>query len=180
MNILNTPSLLKCHKLKRCARAAAILAIIATLAMPSSPAHARDYQFKTFKIDHIWARVTIPGRPAAGYMTVHNQGKADKIISAHSPAVKNIELHTVSMKDGVMRMRPVKHIAVPAGGQVALKSGGFHLMMFGIKPSVKPGSTLPITVVFEKAGAVTMEFIVKKSAKSMKHSGHGTMKKMNH
>jgi len=177
MNMLRAHSWRKVSTLKFQFLTATILAMATILNVIITATNAQEYQHGKLKIDHPWARVTIPGRPAAGYMIVHNQGDADKIISASSPAANRIEMHTTTMKDGVMRMRATKHVDVPAKGSVEFKSGGFHLMIFGLKPSVKQGSKLPLTVVFDKAGPVKMELVVKKSAKAMDHSGHGNMDK---
>ena len=174
MNMFKAPSLANLRKLKFPILTALTLALAS---ITVSLTNAQEYQLGKLKIEHPWARMTIPGRPAAGYMIVHNQGDADKIISASSPAANRIEIHTTTIKDGVMRMRSAKHVDVPAKGSVEFKSGGFHLMIFGLKPSVKQGSKLPLTIMFEKAGPVKMELAVKTSGKAMDQSGHRDMDK---
>lgn len=139
------------------------------------PAHADT---PAIKIEDPRARVTIPGRPAAGFMIVKNAGtEPDTLTAAHSPQAKRIELHTHSMDGGIMRMRQVQKVDVPSSGEVAFKSGGLHLMIFGLEPDVKPGSSIPITLSFEKAGEKKVTFSVegigaKGKAKTQGHSGH--------
>lgn len=54
----------------------------------------------------------------------------------------------------MMQMRPVDRIAIPAGQSVALKPGGYHVMLLDLKAPLKLGSKLEITLTFEKAGEV--------------------------
>lgn len=71
---------------------------------------------------------------AAGYFTATNSGDtAQSLVSAQSDVAANVELHTHTMNDGVMSMRKVDAVEVPAGGAVEFKPGSFHLMMFGFE-----------------------------------------------
>ena len=67
-----------------------------------------------------------------------------------------VDLHQTVRQDGMMRMDAVEHLAVPAGGAVALDPGGFHLMIMGLKRPLKVGETVDLTFTFAKAGAVTV------------------------
>jgi hypothetical protein len=128
------------------------------LAAPAGAA-AHDTRAGALTIDHPWARVVLADRPAAGYMTITNAGtEADRLISASSPLADRVGLHTHAMEGGVMRMRPTEAIEVPAKGEAALAPGGAHLMIFGLKQALRAGDVLPVTVVFEKAGPVELEF----------------------
>ena len=153
------------------------LSFAAMLAAAPSIGLAGDVVKGDLKIENPWVRTTIPDRPSAGYMTVRNAGDgADAIVSASSPDAERIELHTHLMENGVMKMRPVEKIDVPAKGSAELKSGGLHLMIFGVKKPLKDGEALPITVVFEKAGPVEIDFKIKTIAGGKgtrgSHSGH--------
>jgi len=104
-----------------------------------------------------WARPTIgEGRVTAAYMTIQSLGDADVLRSASSPKAARIEIHETKMNDdGVMKMRPLKDgLAVPPGAAVSLKPGGLHIMVMGIEGKLAKGSTLPLTLEFEKAGTV--------------------------
>ena len=134
---------------------AGVLALAAILRFES--AHGAP----ELKIETPYARVTIPGRPAAGYLKIHNSGAApDALVSASSPMAERVELHTHLMENGVMKMRQVEKVEVPAGGEAAFEPGGYHLMIFGLDKAVKPGTTLPLTLSFEKAGGLDVEFRV--------------------
>ena len=118
---------------------------------PSGWAHG--YKEGDIKITHPWARATA-GQAVNGavYVSFDNQGKeADRLLSAASPIAEKVELHTHLMEEGVMKMRPVPAIDLPAGATVTLKPGGLHIMLFGLKAPLVEGTRFPLTLVFEKA-----------------------------
>lgn len=99
-----------------------------------------------------------------GYLTVANSGaEPDYLIAAAAPAglADAVELHSVVDEGGMMRMRPVERIEVPAGGEVALKPGGFHIMFIGVKQELKPGDTVRLSLTFAKAGTVELDAAVR-------------------
>jgi copper(I)-binding protein len=87
-------------------------------------------------------------------MTITNNGPADTLVSATSPRAERVDLHEMSMDGNVMRMRPVTSFTVPADGAVALTPNGLHLMLTGLTSSLVAGETVPVTLTFERAGAV--------------------------
>ena len=103
-------------------------------------------------VDDAWARATLPEQTSsAAYFTIRNTGGADTLltISSQSGAAS---LHSTSMDNGVMRMRPLARLDVPANGTVELKPGGTHVMLMGLKSSLTPGSTIDLDLKFEKSG----------------------------
>jgi periplasmic copper chaperone A len=109
-----------------------------------------------------FARATAPAAKAgAAYMTLVNRGgAADRLLGATTPRADQVELHTVVRDGDVMRMRQVMAIEVPAGGRVALEPGGYHVMLLGLKGPLKQGETVPLTLSFERAGALTIDVAV--------------------
>lgn len=99
----------------------------------------------------------------AGFMTIRSLGESDQLIGFSSPACEQPELHTHIHDNGMMRMRQVDAIEVPAGGEVKLEPGGFHLMFIGLKGELVMGESVDVTLVFEKAGEVSITLPVKKS-----------------
>jgi copper(I)-binding protein len=99
------------------------------------------------------------GANSAAYMTIRNTGSApDKLIKAGGDVAGSIELHTMIEENGMMQMRPVEGgIEIPAGGEVQLKPGGFHVMLIGITRDLKQGEMVKLTLEFEKAGSVTID-----------------------
>lgn len=97
-----------------------------------------------------------------GFMTIVNAGKVDdRLVSASSPAAAEVQIHDMKMDEGVMRMRQLTGgLAVPAGGRVELKPRSLHLMFMQLKAPLVAGQTVPVTLQFEKAGSVAVQFRV--------------------
>lgn len=135
-------------------------------------------QAGAIKVEKPYARATAPGAAVGGgYAVIHNSGAAgDRLVGAASPAAARMELHEMAMVDNVMKMREVKAIDVPAKGAVELKPGSHHLMFVELKHPLKQGGKVPVTLKFEKAGEVKVEFAVEGMAAGA-GKGHGDMKK---
>jgi periplasmic copper chaperone A len=112
------------------------------------------------KVDKAWARPTVAGQQGGGGFMTMQSPVADKLIGGSTPAAERLELHTMSMEGDVMKMREVASIDLPAGQKVDLKPGGLHVMFIGIKEPLKLGSKVPVTLKFEKAGEVKVDFEV--------------------
>jgi len=133
-----------------------------TVALPHL-AMAHDFSAGDIKIDHPWARATPTGaKVAGGYVTIENFGnKPDRLISATMEASKQVELHEMSLTDGVMRMRGLPTgILVPAGGRIEMKPGGIHIMFLDLQRPLRQGEKVAGTLIFERAGIVQIEFQV--------------------
>jgi hypothetical protein len=132
-------------------------------ALPSASVLAHGYKAGALTIAHPWSRQTAPGQTVGGgFLVVTNSGaKDDKLILVTSPAATEVQLHTMSMDGGVMRMRQVTDgLTVPAHGKLELKPGGFHVMFLGLKAPLTLGKKVPATLTFQRAGKVTVEFAV--------------------
>lgn len=126
-------------------------------------------------IEDAYARASRPGAPTgAMFMTIHNDGEADdRLIGVQSPVAQMVELHTHIEEDGVMRMRPVEDgFEIPAGGVHALERGGDHVMLMGLTEPFNDGATLPLTLIFERAGAITFEVVVDNNRRQGRTSGN--------
>jgi periplasmic copper chaperone A len=85
----------------------------------------------------------------AAYMVIENHGDADITLkAASSPVAQVIELHKMELTDGMMKMRKIDSIDIPAGGVVELKPGGYHLMVIGLNHQLKEGETVSLTLQF--------------------------------
>lgn len=98
-----------------------------------------------------YVRAVPPGQPnSASFMELTNgSSQAHALVAAESPACRVAELHSHVMQDGMMSMRRVERIDLPAGETVALEPGGLHLMMIDLQQSLEPGQEIPVTLVFE-------------------------------
>ncbi len=150
--------------------------VLAAVVLFGPAASARDYKAGDLQIGQPWARATPHGaKVAGGFVTVVNAGTAaDRLVSATAEIAEHAEIHEMSMKDGVMTMRPLADgVAVPAGGELALRPGGYHLMFVGLKRMLKQGESFAGTLTFEKAGTVEVSFQVEAiGAGRPAHAGH--------
>lgn len=147
---------------------------LAILALLVSPASAHDYKIGSLEIDHPWTRATPPSaRTGGGYMTITNKGTApDRLIAARSGASAKVEIHEMKMDGTVMRMRELENgLEIPPGATVALKPGGYHIMFMELKAPLEKGGKVPVTLVFEKAGSVDVEFPIQEMGAA--HPGQG-------
>ncbi len=108
-----------------------------------------------------WARASIlAARPVAAYFTIQST-EPDRLIELRTPIATKVMIHAVENgTDGVSRMRHVKVLELPEGQAVTLTPGAMHLMLMGIDAKVEEGTSFPMTLVFEKAGEVVVEFPV--------------------
>ena len=112
------------------------------------------------KIEKAWARPTVPGQQGGGAFLSITSASTDRLLSGSTPLAERFELHSMAMKGDVMEMRQIDAIELPAGKLVELKSGGLHVMLIGLKQPLALGSKVPVTLKFEKAGEVKVEFDV--------------------
>lgn len=140
-----------------------ILAGLACAVAAAAPVLAHDFTLGSLEIAHPWTRQTAPGQSnGGGFLVVTNKGRAaDRLVGVASPAAGKVELHTMSMDGGVMRMRPVTGgLPIPAGGTLTLAPGGYHVMLIGLKAPLTLGAMVPLTLRFERAGAITVQLKV--------------------
>ncbi len=110
-----------------------------------------------------WIRWQPPSRPnSAAFMTIENNtGTQTALISVASDSIGTVELHAMEHTDGVMTMRQVEKIDIPANSDVELKSGGLHLMLFGIQKPLEAGEKIPLRLTFQDGSVVEVEAVVK-------------------
>nr|WP_135606949.1 copper chaperone PCu(A)C [Solemya velesiana gill symbiont] len=120
-----------------------------------------------------YARAVPPGQPnSASFMTIVNNSEKDHaLVNAESPVSKVVELHTHRMEEGMMKMRRVEKIDLPAGQTVALKPGGLHVMFIGLKQDLKPGENVDVTLIFEDGSKTQIQAPVKKLQMKMMKKG---------
>jgi len=109
-----------------------------------------------------WFRA-LPGKlPAAGYFTLHNNGRtAVALTGAQSPGCGMLMLHMTHNMGGMMQMMEMGQVEVPAGGSVSFAPGGYHLMCTEPTPALKPGASLPVTLRFSDGSQISANFAVR-------------------
>ena len=104
-------------------------------------------------VSDAWARASVTNTGAA-YATIENRGGADDtLIEALSPVAERVEIHDMTMEGMVMKMRKLDALPVKAGESVALAPGGKHI---GLHGPLDEGASVPLTLVFEKAGKIEL------------------------
>lgn len=134
-----------------------ISALMAALCMSTSFAFAAD-----ISVEQPFARATPPGQPnSAAFMQLTNHGEATALVAADSSAAQTVELHTHTHEDGVMRMRKVDQIDLPAGETTVLQPGGLHVMLIGLEQPLQEGSQIDLTLEFADGTRQQLEVPVK-------------------
>ena len=112
------------------------------------------------KVEGAWARPTVPGQQGGGGFLTITSSAGDRLVGGSTPAAQRFELHTMAMKGDVMEMRQIDVVDLPAGKTVELKPGGLHVMFIGLTQPLALGSKVPVTLKFEKAGELKVDFEV--------------------
>jgi copper(I)-binding protein len=102
-------------------------------------------------VEGAWARATVPNQSATGAFMRLTAQKDVVLTGASSPVAGIVEVHEMSMDNGIMRMRAADRVALKAGQTIELKSGGLHIMMMDLKQQIKAGESVPLTLSFQGA-----------------------------
>jgi copper(I)-binding protein len=151
-------------------------AIVLSAALLSSAAMAQ------VTVKDAWVRATVAQQKATGAFMQLQSAQDAKLVAAQSPVAGVVEVHEMAMDGGIMKMRAVPAVALPAGKAVELKPGGYHVMLMDLKGQVKDGDTVPVTLVVEGKDGKRQNVEVKATARTMaqpamKHDhGHGQHK----
>ena len=114
-----------------------------------------------------WIRTPPPGAPtAAGYVTLTNHGiSSDRLMGGHTAVAATVTPHQTSMTGGVMRMRPLPAgLPIGASASVSLSPNSDHLMLMGLKGVLKAGQHVRVVLMFQRAGDVPVDFVVRDDA----------------
>jgi periplasmic copper chaperone A len=125
-------------------RAMLRLATFIALLFVASAAAAADV-----RVENAWARSPAPGqKTASAYVDLTSASDA-VLRAAASPLAGRVELHAMTLDGGIMRMRSIARIDLPAGKTVKFEPGGLHLMLFDLKQPLKPGDKLPLVLTIQ-------------------------------
>jgi copper(I)-binding protein len=96
-----------------------------------------------------WIRATVAQAQASGaFMTLTSVHDA-RLIEVRSSAAGSVEIHRMSMVDHVMKMHAISSLDLPAGKSVNLASGGYHVMLMGLKRQLQEGDSVPLVLIVE-------------------------------
>lgn len=130
---------------------------------PAAAASGPQFKVGDLVITSPWSRATPKGaKIGAGYLTIQNNGAtSDKLLSVETDVAGKADIHEMSMKDGVMHMRPLTGgVTIAPGKSVTLSPSGFHLMLTDLKKPLEQGQSFEATLHFEKAGPLKVKFQV--------------------
>ena len=96
-----------------------------------------------------WVRGTVAGQAVTGAFMELKSTENAALLSVSSPVAGAVEVHEMSMDKGVMKMRAVPKLNLPAGKAVALKPGSYHIMLMDLKQPLKKGDSVPLTLKIE-------------------------------
>lgn len=130
-------------------------------------------------IEDPYVRAVPPGAPAtAAFMGLHNPSNQDlAIIDASSPVAEVVELHTHTDVEGVMQMRRIDKIVIPADGTTELKPGGLHLMLIGLQQPLSLDSQVEVTLTLDDGSLIELSMPVRRVQRPMQGGGqhqHGS------
>jgi periplasmic copper chaperone A len=142
---------------------------IAAIAQPSA-----------LKIDHVWSRTAPIGHEGVVYLTISNNGSADRLIAVTTPVAGMAHLHQCSDDHGVMKMRDVGEVPIGAGKTVTLAPLGTHVMLMTLKRPLNAGDYFPIKLRFAEASDITAMVTVEEGGSARpteahEHKGMGEM-----
>jgi len=146
------------------------LITLAILNLISPPAAAAMKMPDTVTVGNIsvsaaWSRSSAGmKRTGAAFVTISNSGTTDdRLIAASTPVAKKAGLHTIITDAGIMKMRRIQDVLIPAGKTVKLTPSGMHVMLFKLSQTLDEGDHYPLTLTFKKAGDVPLMVEVKKA-----------------
>jgi len=101
------------------------------------------------RVSDPWVRATVPQQKVSGAFMQLSSSRDMRLVEVRTPVAGVVEIHEMAMDKGVMHMRPVPGVDLPAGRTVELKPGGYHVMLMDLKRQLKEGESVTITLVLE-------------------------------
>ena len=147
------------------------LVIAVQLAFASLPLMAVQDAAGSVSVTDPYVRAVPPGqKSSAAFMKLRNASDVEHaVVSADSAAAEIVELHTHVKEGGMMKMRQIETITVPAGSETVLKPGGLHVMLINLKQVLKAGDSVSVTLVFEDGSKKEVRAPVRKIRTRMQH-----------
>ena len=114
--------------------------------------------FAQVSVKDPWVRGTVAGQSATGAFMQLASTADTSLVGVTSPVAKVVEIHSMMQEGGVMKMRPIAALALPAGKPVELSPGGYHVMLMDLAQPLKDGDKVPLTLTFaDKSGKKTTQ-----------------------
>ncbi|HUX91936.1 MAG TPA: copper chaperone PCu(A)C [Gallionellaceae bacterium] len=133
---------------------------------------AAQVQAGEVSVSDAWSRATAPGQEVGMVGLVVTSQKDARLIAVSSPASSTAEIHTMTMDNGVMKMRQIEALPLSAKKPATLGPGGNHLMLIGLKQALKPGDTVELTLTVQFADNSTEKVNVKAQVRPLTAMQH--------
>jgi copper(I)-binding protein len=104
---------------------------------------------KQVEIKNAWIRATVPGQQVAGAYLEITSAKGGTLVKVETPAANMAEIHSMKVENGIMRMKPIESLTLPAKETIKLSPGGNHLMLTGLKQTLKAGDSVSLQLIFK-------------------------------
>ena len=128
--------------------------------------------FAQVRVSDPWVRATVPQQKVSGAFMQLSSSKDMRLVEVRTPVAGTVEIHEMAMDKGVIRMRPVPGVDLPAGRTVGLKPGGYHMMLLDLKRQLKAGESVPLTLVLEAKDRKRQTVEVKAAVRPLNTAAH--------
>lgn len=144
--------------------------LMVSLSLAALPAWAAD----ALQVEDAWVREGPPNAQVlGGFMHVRNPGaEAVEITAVTSPSFERVEMHRSVTESGMAKMIAQDSLTVPAGGELRLAPGGYHLMLFAPKQAVRAGQRIQLMLHTANGGQIDVEAEVRTGMGGMTHEHH--------
>jgi copper(I)-binding protein len=144
--------------------------LIALLALAAAPAIAQ------VTVTDAWVRGTVAGQKATGAFMKITSATDTILLSAASPVASVVEIHEMAHEGGMMRMRAIGELKLPAGKPVELRPGSYHVMLMDLKQPLKEGESVPVTLTLRDASGKKMSVEVAAPVRALTSPAAAPMK----
>lgn len=162
--------------------AAASLALVFALGWPTMghaapPAGVVMVADEGLLVHEAWARASAGATTTgAAYLTLMGGAQADMLVGVSTPVAASADVHETINDNGIMKMRSVAGVPIPAHGMVTFAPGGYHIMLMGLKQPLTAGQSFPLTLRFAHAAPVTVDVQVQAMGHGAPMGTHDHMK----
>jgi len=125
-------------------------------------------------VANAWVRGVVPGQVDTGAFMTIRSSQAVTLIGASSSAAKSVDIHQMSVENGMMQMRPIDAIAIARHGVLELKPGAYHVMLNGLNKPLVKGTSVPITLIFRDANGKTFNAEVQAKVRDLTATSSST------
>lgn len=118
------------------------------------------YAEVNISIENAWVRASTPGQKiGAAYMTIKSNENVD-MVYAETARAGSVEMHSMHMENGVMKMRMLESLPMKANQTVSLAPGGLHLMLFDLNAPFKTGEKVSFRLCFKNSAGKILELTI--------------------